>query len=87
MKDLRRDTDIFLFEALEMASGEIDRRFKQSDIGLMLANGEQVTQTETLLSYIEKDVDKDRLTMLADVLLHKVPPLRELPNSGLWPNV
>ena len=57
------------FEALELASGEVERRFKQSDFliienleSLLInsANGENVAPSESLFNYLEGDVDKDR---------------------------
>jgi hypothetical protein len=69
------------FEVLELASGEIERRFKQSDFNviqdlesvlLKAANGEKVAPDEALMTYLEKDIDKDRflnqLAMLADMI-------------------
>lgn len=58
------------FEAIELASGEIDKRFDQSDINtiraiesllLDAANGKSVLISEDLHTYLNGDVDQERL--------------------------
>jgi len=69
------------FEVLELASGEIERRFNQSDFNIIqdlecvllnAGNGEKVGPGEALMTYLEKDINKDRflsqLAMLADMI-------------------
>ena len=67
------------FEVLELASGEIERRFKLSDYNVIQhlesvlpANGEKNSPEEALMTYLEKDIDKDRflnqLAMLTDMI-------------------
>ena len=69
------------FEVLELGSGEIERRFKQSDFNVIqdlesvllnAANGEKYSPEEALMTYLKEDIDKDRLlnqlAMLADMI-------------------
>ena len=57
------------FESLELACGEVERRFKQPDFLIIeklenllitTANGENTETVEALLKYLEGDVDKSR---------------------------
>ena len=57
------------FEVLEIASGEIERRFKQSDFNVIqglefvllnAANGKKYSPEEALMTYLKEDIDKDR---------------------------
>ena len=57
------------FEALELAFGEVERRFEQPDFAVIenlesslirTANGESVVLGESLLRYLEGDIAKDR---------------------------
>ena len=63
-----RDRHLY-FEVLKLASGEMERRFYQSDMHvihklesllLKAANGEKVVSGEGLMTYLEKHIDKDR---------------------------
>ena len=70
------------FEMLELATGEIERRFEQPDIAKIkeiesllidAANGRKVeTIPEPLLNYLKDDVDAERLkiqlSMVADMI-------------------
>ena len=66
------------FEALELATGEIERRFNQSDLQLIkelelllikAGNGEKVEPiSESVWKYLENDVDPDHLMVQLSVI-------------------
>ena len=71
----------FYYEALDMAYGEIERRFHQEDFQLLqklehvliqAANGVILELDDTLLKYLEKDIDLERfstqLKMVKDMI-------------------
>ena len=69
------------FEVLELASGEIERRFKQSDFNVIqdlesvllnAANGEKYSPEKALMTYLEKDVDKDHFLNQLAMLAHTI---------------
>ena len=56
------------FEALKLACGEVERRFEQPDFLIIenlettlikSANGDKIVPDESLLKYLEGDIDKD----------------------------
>ena len=60
------------FEVLELAYGEVERRFDQADFQIMeklesllikVANGEVAHPDESLLKYLENDIDKARFAV------------------------
>ena len=83
------------FEVLELAYGEIERRFKQPDFHIIqnlesllikVANRETVQPEESLLNYLEKDIDRDRfivqLSMVADMIKNALQqtPIKKVTN-------
>ena len=69
------------FEVLELVCGEVERRFDQTDFRTMqhlelllvnAANGEVPIPDESLLKYLEGDINKDhlfvQLSMVADMI-------------------
>ena len=67
------------FEALELAAGEIERRFNQSDLQLIkelelllinAGNGDKVEPiSESVWKYLENDVDPDHLMVQLSMML------------------
>ena len=83
------------FEVLELACGEVERRFEQPDFLIIenlettlikSANGDKIVQDESLLKYLEGDIDKDRfvtqVTLIPDMiktaLIHS--PIKKVTN-------
>ena len=71
------------FEVLELVKGEIERRFNQADFDIIqklesllldvyVANGKPSLPDESLLNYLQNDVDKEhlysQLTMVSDMI-------------------
>ena len=67
------------FEALELAAGEIERRFNQSDLQLIkelelllinAGNGDKVEPiSKSVWKYLENDVDPDHLMVQLSMML------------------
>ena len=65
------------FEVLELASGEVERRFEQSDITLIqsieslllhASNGEPHEISEDISTYLKDDIDQDRMKVQLQML-------------------
>ena len=81
----------FYYESLDMASGEVERRFHQADFQLLqklehvliqAANGVILVLDESLIQYLEKDIDLERFTtqlkMVKDMIQIANPDVKQV---------